>query len=362
MNTDSRVKNISREGRYALLFGGKGYEREVSISGARVFLKEAERLEVDFLPVFIDAHGDFYVFLGSSDDVLKINRKSQRSRLVQIYPIRQNGISGFLIDGELVPIKLVFPLLHGDFGEDGVIQGLLSALDFDFVGADNFTGAVAADKLYSKLIARSVGVPTLPEVVISADTDLKAALEKIDNNFGFPTFVKPARLGSSIGASIAKSKQEFAKSLKNALSVSQRVIAEPAILKKRELECAYYSVGNRKIITPPAEVSVDTGFYDFRLKYKRANDVRLIPEADVTNEVKEKIISYTDTLAEAFSVRHIARFDYFLLPDGQVYFNEVNTMPGMTETSLYSAMLSRAGLGFSDFILSFFENRFDRRF
>ena len=336
MNIDSVLKNDSREGKYALLFGGAGCEREVSLAGAKEFLKTAESIGLEILPIFIDSGGDFYIFVGNADDVLKINKRSSRKMLVPTSPIRIDGQSGFYLDGGIVPIRLVFPLLHGDMGEDGVIQGLLCAMNFSFVGADNFTGALAADKIYSKIVARSVGVLTLPEIVASPDTDIKELAENVEEAFGFPVIVKPARLGSSIGVSLAKSKQEFSKSLKKAFSRSDRIMIEPALMEKRELECAYYSIGKRKIITPPAEISYSGGFYDFDLKYKALEKVDLIPRADVSETAVDKIKSYTDTLARAMLVRHIARFDYFLAPDGKVYFNEVNTMPGMTRSSLFS--------------------------
>lgn len=352
MNMDSRMKKTSREGKIALLFGGAGFEREVSVSGARGFMSEAEKIGLDLLAVFIDARGDFYIFNGKAEDVPNIAKKTSRKMLMPTSPVRLSGKSGFLIDGEIIPVKLVFPLLHGDFGEDGVIQGLLTALGIEFFGADNFTGALAADKIYTKIIAREYGIPTLPEIVIGKNDSARSVIEKIEKSFGFPAFVKPARLGSSIGASVAKSKQELTKSLKKARSVSERIMVEPAIFDKRELECAYYNASERKIITSPAEVALSTGFYDFNLKYKENAPVNLIQRAHIPEGVREKIICYTQTLAEAISARHIARFDYFLLPNGDIYFNEVNTMPGMTPTSLYSAMLRGEGIDFSEFLLN----------
>jgi len=127
---------------------------------------------------------------------------------------------------------------------------------------------------------------------------------------------------------------------------------EPAVIQKRELECAYYNIGGKMIITPPAEVSIDGGFYDFDLKYKNAERVAPIPRADISDVTARVIREYTERLADAFCVRHIARFDYFLLPDGSVIFNEVNTMPGMTRSSLYLKMLAGLGIEPSDFILS----------
>lgn len=355
MNIDLRMKRHSERGRYILLFGGRGCEREISLLGAERILSEAEKINFDLLPVFINKNGDFFIFSGKASDIPLLKNGRNGSCLSPTSPVRINGISGFLSDGGVIPVRLVFPLLHGDFGEDGVVQGMLSALGMDFFGADNFTGAVSTDKVYSKLIARSVGVPTLPELVLREARDISSVVREIEESFGFPAFVKPIRLGSSIGASAAPTARELQRALKRAFSFARQVMIEPAITVKRELEVAYYHVGKRRMITPPAEISAEGGFYDFDLKYKSAVGVSLIARADVDDGIKERVRSYTERLSEALSVRHAARFDYFLLPDGRVYFNEVNTMPGMTATSLYSEMLRGEGLDISDFIRSLLE-------
>lgn len=352
MNIDLRRESHSEKQRYVLLFGGRGYEREISLLGAERFLSEAEKINFDFLPVFISKNGDFFIFSGKARDIPSLRGRWDKSLLVPTTPARIRGVGGFLSDGAFIPAKLVFPLLHGDFGEDGVIQGMLAALGMKFFGADNFTGAVACDKVYSKLIARSVGVPTLPELVFERGRDALSVEREISESFGFPAFVKPARLGSSIGASFVPTRRELSRALKKAFSVARRIMVEPAVSEKRELEVAYYHVGKRRMITPPAEISAIGGFYDFNLKYKSGNGVSLNARAVLDDETAVCVRSYTERLAEALSVRHAARFDYFLLPDGRVYFNEVNTMPGMTATSLYSEMLRGEGLELSDFIRS----------
>ena len=355
MNIDLRAKKFSEKQRYVLLFGGRGYEREISLLGAERFLSEAEKINFDFLPVFISKNGDFFIFSGKARDIPALRGRMDKSLLTPTTPARIHGVGGFLSDGALIPARLVFPLLHGDFGEDGVIQGMLAALGMKFFGADNFTGAVATDKVYSKLIARSVGVPTLPELVFERGCDALSVERGISESFGFPAFVKPARLGSSIGASFVPTKRELSRGLKKAFSVADRVLIEPGVSEKRELEVAYFCVGKRRIITLPAEISIEGGFYDFDLKYKSGDGVSLIARAVIENETAVRVRSYTERLVGALSVRHAARFDYFLLPDGEIYFNEVNTMPGMTATSLYSEMLSGEGLEPSDFIRSLSE-------
>lgn len=352
MNIDclENVEKAENE-RCVLLFGGRGYERAVSLAGAYRFLKEVEKTSLHFLPIFINQSGDFYIFDGNFEDIAKINEDKCRDMLEQVYPIKIGSKSGFLKNGVLIPVRLVFPLLHGDFGEDGTIQGLLSSLGMKFAGADNFAGAVSADKIFSKIIASTVGVPTLPHIVLSCKTyDAEKLAERIEKDFGFPVFVKPARLGSSVGASLVKTGELLGKSLDAAFSVAQRIMIEPAVIEKRELECAYFCAGEIRIITHPAEISCESGFYDYDSKYNGIHGVTLRARADISKDVCERIRAYTDILADALTVKNIARFDYFLLPDGRVFFNEVNTMPGMTETSLYPAMLELAGLKLSEFI------------
>ena len=355
MNIDSlQAECFSQRGRVVLLFGGMGYERDVSVSGARRFLNEARGAEIDFMPVFISPDGDFYVFEGQIKDL----EGDFSKHLIRVHPMKIGNKSGFLKDGELIPVGLVFPLLHGDFGEDGVIQGLLASFGMRFVGADSFGGAVSSDKIYSKIIAEAVGVPVLRHIaVLKGRYDIEKTVLDVENSFGFPVFVKPARLGSSIGASFALNRAELERSLDGAFAVAERVMIEPFIHDKRELECAYYNVSGKKVITPPAEVSFVSEFYDYNTKYNDTCGVSLITRADIKGDVCERIISYTDILSDALSVRHLARFDYFLLPDGALYFNEVNTMPGMTELSLYPTMLEGVGISFSKFLKSFLEDK-----
>ncbi len=340
-----------KDGEYVLLFGGRGYEREVSVSGACRFLNEAIKSNIKLLPIFIDQNGDFYLYEGLTDGMREAVLEMKSDTLTRVHPAKTDGASGFVKNGELIPVRLVFPLLHGDFGEDGTVQGLLTSLGMDFIGADTLTGAVTSDKIFAKLVAKSVGVPTLPYIALSErPRDLKEFSEHLGMSIGFPAFVKPARLGSSIGASFVRCEKDLDGALVRAFAVAKRIMIEPALLEKRELECAYYSTEKIRIITHPAEISCSSEFYDYDAKYKMLDGVSLTVRADVSEGTAKRIMDYTDALADALDVRHIARFDYFLLSDGRVFFNEVNTMPGMTDTSLYSAMLDEAGLSFSDFL------------
>ncbi len=338
---------------YAVIFGGRGYEHLVSRLGAANFISEAEKRGFCILPIFVGKNGSFYVYLGDVSDIDEVDKELDGDVLYETYPIKLSGKSGFFVGGEVLSVLAAVPILHGDYGEDGRVQGALDTAGIKFAGADTISGAVMRDKSYAKAVAASLFVPTLPWIT-AVRGDFGFDIEKIKSSVlsevGYPAFVKPCRLGSSVGASCARTQGELEAALRIAFSVADRVIIERALLSKRELECAYFSVGKIHVISPPGEIAVRDGFYDYKRKYIDVSEVTLMPRAQISDLASEKIRSYTETLASALGARHIARFDYFLTDDGEVYFNEVNSFPGMTKTSLYSAMLAESGITFGSFI------------
>ncbi len=340
---------------YAVLFGGVGYERQISVLSAANFLRAAKDEGFSVLPVYIDANGSFYIYEGDIS-ALSADFAPDYTELIPTFPMQMGNLCGFYVDGKIIEVRLCVPVLHGDYGEDGIIQGLLQSARIPFAGADTVCGAVAADKAYTKAVAASVKVPVVESFVYNGGKEnIDKCVLRAEKTLGYPLFVKPCRLGSSVGAGMAECREEFITALLSALDVSERVLIERAVIEKRELECAYLAIGDIRLITAPGEAVSEKRFYDYDAKYK-SSKTRLFPVADVDDNVKDKIISYTETLADALSVRHIARFDYFLSADGEIYFNEVNTFPGMTEGSLYPAMLKEAGIDFRSFVRLLFTN------
>lgn len=326
------------EGVYALIFGGRGCEREVSVESARCALSVLwDRLPL--IPIYIDAEGGFYAVSSAFDDQPP---DLSLASVFAVSPVICCGVGCLDIGGELIPIRRALPLLHGDFGEDGRIQGLLDSLNIPFVGADTVCGAVSSDKAYTKAVAASIGIPVLPYRTLGEGESSGRARE-LAGELGYPVFIKPCRLGSSIGAYCADCEEELLPLIEKSREAAGRIMLEPMLRHKRELECAYLSVGDKRIITPPGEAVTGNRFYDFEAKYK-SSLTRIFPRAEVPRELAERLRIYTDRLAEELCVRDIARFDYFLSEDGQLYFNEVNTMPGMTEGSLYPMMLDASGV------------------
>lgn len=301
-----------------LLYGGRGLEREVSQSGFRHLLPLLGR-RMRIIPIFIDEGG----------------RWLNEGR--QIWP----ATGGFITEyGERIKIDCAIPLLHGDYGEDGIVQGALECASIPYIGCDVSASAICRDKGFVKIIAERLGIPTLPHVVKTRNSGYKI-------DFPLPAFVKPARLGSSIGAMAAYDEKSLGEAIENALSLCERVIVEPCLTDKRELECGYFSDGKAEIFTDPGEIHI-RGSYGYEQKYK-SPVTRLSPRAAVPPRVSEKIREYSARLVHYLGVRHLSRVDFFLSGE-EIYFNEINTMPGFTSGSLYGMMMAAAGIGEGELI------------
>lgn len=351
------MKNIDSylngDGARAVIFGGAGAEHDISRLSACGFIAEAEQLNFDILPIFVDKNGDFYIYVGDTSEIGDISRAINRDALLPTFPTRLSGKCGFAFGGGIIQVSLAVPVLHGDFGEDGRVQGLLECAGIRLAGADTVSGAVMSDKAYSKAVAAAAGVKTLPWLVCTIgefSADASALVGRVVLEIGLPAFIKPTGLGSSIGAAAAYSESEIYVALERAFSVSERVMAEPLLQGKRELECAFFDMHGKRVISHPAEVITQGGFYDYGRKYLNTDEVRLSVHADVPGSVASLVRKTSGVLAAALGARHIARFDYFLAGNGELYFNEVNSFPGLTSGSLYTRMLAECGIGYSDFV------------
>ena len=323
--------------RIALLFGGADAEHEVSLMGYGYVKQLLGKTDYEILPVYIDRSGDWHLG-GVGGDIAYLS----------------GNLGGSLYaGGDFIRIDAAIPLLHGEGGEDGALQGALTLAGVGYVGADSVTSAVCIDKSYTKSIVSALGVPTLDEVAFSESTDVGAALEECKRKLGFPMFIKPRRLGSSVGAYPVYTEDGFNQCFPLAQELGRGLVTvEKMLTCKRELECAFCRLGKEKIITPPGEILID-GFYGYGEKY--GGRTRVSPVADLDGSVRDKITDYASRIADRLSLRHLARIDFFLTEDGPV-FNEVNTFPGFTEDSLYPKMLTAYGIDPGDALVSFIED------
>ena len=302
----------------AIIYGGRGFESEVSCRGKEHILPILEKSYHTY-PIFIDKDGRW----------LTCGR--------QIFA----AYGGFIFEsGERLYVDCAIPLLHGDYGEDGVVQGALENARIPYIGCDTICSAVCRDKTIVKAVAKSFNIPTLPCLTVCRGDEIESATRLCEEEFGYPLFIKPTRLGSSIGVARADNKTELWDALHSALRLCDRVMIEPCLTHKRELECGYFSAGGVEICSHPGEVLID-GVYDYDGKYK--SNTSLAVRADIPRDVARAIQDYSLRLARALGIRHISRIDYFL-SDGRLYFNEINSMPGFTDGSLYPRMIEAEGI------------------
>ena len=318
---------MKKRKRLALLFGGAGAEHNVSLMSAKYIRTLIDRQRFNTLPIFIDRDGRWYAEL--------------KGALVPVTLKREKRVVAQVAD-KVLPLDCAFPMLHGDFGEDGRVQGLLDCLGLPYVGEGVRSGAVCADKHLCKLIAAALGIKSADSVLIDESMSDGFAARLIEERIGYPVILKPASLGSSVGIEAVRAPAELQDALVRARRRDKRILAEVLLEDIREIECGILRIGKEILLTKPGEVKA-AGVYDYDKKYRGAKGVEIIDTAELTERQSEQLREYCLRLTEAIGIRQIGRFDFFLTKD-EIYLNEINTMPGMTEGSLYPRMLSASGI------------------
>lgn len=335
---------MKRKLRVGILFGGKSAEHEVSLQSARNVANALDTNKYETVLVGINKAGQWlapgvserYLALASN----KPTKVPEKSREVVMLAPAGEGIltrdSG-VVEGK---IDVVFPVLHGPFGEDGTVQGLLKLADLPFVGAGVLGSTVGMDKDVMKRLLRDAEIPTARFVAIRSHE--KWHFADIKKKLGLPLFIKPANLGSSIGISKVQSEKEFKEALKEAFQFDTKVLVEEYI-KGREIECAV--LGNENpIASVPGELILKSDYYSFEAKYLDPD--AMVPQipADVPKDVTKKIQEMAIAAFKALCCEGMGRVDFFLTKDGGIFVNEINTIPGFTNISMYPKMWEASGL------------------
>ncbi len=366
--------------RIALLFGGRGLEHDVSLSGAKYLIGQIDKRLFDVLPVLIAKDGRWIISgsvlspLGETNPEERSRSEEELSALIreedsgfadmtdalstdevsgffEVSPARKNGCSGIMLeDGRFIRLSAAIPLLHGDFGEDGTPQGALENAGIPYIGCEGVASSLCYDKVYTKAVARCLGIPTL-EFVFSSESDEKKARRAAEEKLSYPMFIKPARLGSSYGASPANGADEFEKAYINAYRIGKgRVLIEELANIEAELECGYYSSKSNELFTKIGEIHSANKFYDYEAKYKSPALSTVIGESILDAVYGDMIRKYSRMLVSFIGIEGISRLDFFLTKDGKTVFNEINTLPGFTESSLYPILLEISGLSVTNAI------------
>jgi D-alanine-D-alanine ligase len=359
--TESEQGPHTRKPRVAVVFGGRSNEHAISCVTAGSVLQAIDRRRYDVVPVGITHEGRWVL---ESDDPSRLAITSA-DKLPEVDASRATVALANAADASeivvhepaavprtLGEVDVVFPLLHGPWGEDGTIQGLLEMGGVRYVGAGVLASAVGMDKHYMKVILAAHGLPVLPYTVITArgwESDRPACVESVDS-LGYPVFVKPARGGSSIGISKVHGRDELDAAVEEARRHDPKVLVEASAEGGREVECGVLQGfgTNPPDTSVVAEISIDADheFYDFAAKYLPEEHTVLTVPADLPEPVVARIQELSAQAFEVLSVEGLARVDFFVLPDERVVINEINTMPGFTPSSMFPRMWAASGLDY----------------
>jgi D-alanine-D-alanine ligase len=355
------MESSSNRPRVAIVFGGRSSEHAISCATAGSVLKAIDPEKYDVVPIGISTDGRWVLESGDTERlaITGPDKLPQVDGSRASVAIANEGGSSELVVHEpssvprtLGEVDAVFPLLHGPWGEDGTIQGLLEMAGVRYVGAGVLASAVGMDKHYAKIVFQAHGLPVLPYAVITTrqwETDKPACRETVDA-LGYPVFVKPCRGGSSIGISKVHDASELDEAVEEARRHDPKVIVEAAAVGGREVECGVIegvdNVAPQASVVAEIKVDATHEFYDFAAKYLPEEHTELDVPADLPEHVAKRVQELSVEAFEALSCEGLARVDFFLLPDDSVVINEINTMPGFTPSSMFPRLWAATGLDY----------------
>lgn len=351
----------------ALIYGGRSGEHEISlISAASIARGIDKKNTVTLIGItkdgtwFLQNESEYNRICKDKDASLKIEKSDEN----KIYVVPGGKNKAFRTKSGSLDIDVVFPALHGTYGEDGTIQGLLDMADIPYIGCSTMASALTMDKEKTKQILKSSEIPVVPYICIKR-CDLNNSqrydeiFQRCIDELGFPLFIKPCCAGSSNGANKAENAKEFSFYLMEAFTWDDKVLVEKSI-NAREIECSV--TGNSTTANPnceaetvrayiPGEILPTHTFYDFDAKYNDPDGAKLLIPADISTDLIETVRSTAVRAYKALDCSGLSRIDFFIDRDtGELYLNEINTLPGFTSISMFPKMCEKAGLKFAELI------------
>jgi len=335
----------------AVIFGGFSSEHQVSISSAINVINNLSKEKYNIIPVYINQKGSWFLYEGNIDSIKTVAWEKFGTPCQISCDMQNKGILRITGDKiKRIPVDVAFPVLHGKFGEDGTIQGLLEMGGLKYVGCGVLASSVAMDKATTKIIASALGIKQAKYLVFRKEelADMQEALKKIRYKLGYPCFVKPSRAGSSVGITKAKNKKELEVAIELALEHDEKIIVEQAIVG-RELECSVLGTGGADTVASPVgEILAGAEFYDFDAKYNNTES-QTVMNPDIGEDKAEEIRKAAVEIFKAIDGCGLSRVDFFIEEKtGNVIFNEINTIPGFTDISMYSMLIVEMGLSQSE--------------
>ena len=350
-----------RKPRVAIVFGGRSSEHAISCVTAGSVLDAIDRTAYDVVPIGIAPDGRWVL---ESGDTAKLaitgpdELPSVDGERASVTLLREAGSTDLVVHEPSQPphtlgeVDVVFPLLHGPWGEDGTIQGMFEMAGVRYVGSGVLASAVGMDKAYAKIVLEAAGLPVLPAVTVTAREwyrDPDGVRHRVAD-LGFPLFVKPARAGSSMGISKVHDPGELDAAIEEAHRHDPKALVEQAAVGAREVECGVLEeLDGTPETSVPAEITIggEHEFYDFAAKYLPEEHTELTVPADLPDVTSAELREMAVRAFLAIGAEGLARVDFFVIRDGSLVVNEINTMPGFTPTSMYPRMWAATGVGYA---------------
>ncbi len=340
-----------RKIRVGILFGGKSAEHEVSLQSAKNVADAIDKTTYDVALIGIDKSGRWllpdqsrYLINESDPKLIKLNRENEAD--VALVPQSGGALTDLSAGDTRAALDVVFPILHGPFGEDGTVQGLLKLAGVPFVGAGILGSAVGMDKDVMKRLMRDADIPIAKFLVYRHHDVLD--FETVVGEVGLPFFVKPANLGSSVGVHKVSDETTFEGAVQDAFGYDTKILIEEFV-DGRELECSV--LGNHDpVVSVVGEIIPTHEFYSYDAKYIDEHGAALEIPADIPEAVSEEMRALAIRAFQTLACEGMARVDCFLRPDGQLIVNEINTIPGFTKISMYPQLWEASGLAYADLI------------
>ena len=353
---------MAKKLRIGVIFGGRSGEHEVSIRSARSVIEAMDASRYEVVPIAITKTGNWLSPAVSAKLLPKGTQQRLSARVLGqskanvsiIGDPSRRGLARLDTSGKAEPLDVVFPVLHGTFGEDGTIQGLFEMAALPFVGCGTLASACGMDKVTMKALFRGAGLPICKHTWLlrsEFEAEPDKFLRRVVKEIGFPAFVKPANLGSSVGVSKASDKKSLAQAIELAARYDRKIMVEEAV-EGRELECAVIGNDDPKASLPGEYVIHEESarFLDYTEKYSSTGRVEFVVPARVSKPVTKRIQKMAVEAYQAIDASGLSRVDFFLKPEGQLLVNEINTLPGLTDVSGFPKMWEASGVPFSQII------------
>lgn len=332
-----------------VIFGGKSGEHEVSLMSASNVIEVMDKEKFEIVTIGITKTGKWMIYTGNVENISNGSWEDDSEHLIKEFSIFDHPL--------MKSIDVLFPVLHGPNGEDGTVQGLFELIDKPYVGCKVLSSAVGMDKVFSKILFEHAGIPISDYLALYKNEwehngeGLRVAIEE---KLGYPFFVKPANMGSSVGISKVGNRVEMINGIEEAFGYDSKLILEKAI-NCREIECAVLGNTNPKA-SVLGEIIPSKEFYDYQSKYADGDKSVLVIPAKLDEETTQKIRDYAIKAFKSIDGRGLSRVDFFIDKDtAEIFINEINTLPGFTNISMYPKLWESTGITYKELIENIIE-------